>query len=295
MRLSTPKQTLTFPRRPVIMGIINVNDDSFSGDGSLDVKGCVERALEQIRQGADCIDVGAESARTNRGPITVEEEVSRVRAFLSHYKEALEELEAPDDPEQVWPPLLSLNTWRPQVVEELLPLGIDLLNDIGALPDSRNAELCARHQTALLMMHSIGLPKEPHLSDTYEDVIHTVQAFFEEKLEVCAQAGLPQDYILLDPGIDFAKQKEDNLRIYAHLDRLHSLNRPILLPVSRKTVIGEVLRIKDPAARDAGTVACIAAGMRAGAHFFRVHNVEAAVQTVKTLWAIHQAGETASS
>jgi dihydropteroate synthase len=97
--------------------------------------------------------------------------------------------------------------------------------------------------------------------------------------------GLPRENIILDPGIDFAKQRDDNLTIYRELERLHRFERPILLPVSRKTVIGEVLGV--PALeRDAGTLACIAAGMQHGAQIFRVHNVKAAVQAVKVLWAL---------
>jgi dihydropteroate synthase len=113
--------------------------------------------------------------------------------------------------------------------------------------------------------------------------------FFDEKIGVALSAGLSPDQIILDPGIDFAKQCEDNLRIYRGLERLHHFERPILLPVSRKTVIGDVLRLRDPRDRDAGTLACIAAGIRRGAHLFRVHNVAAAAQAVKVLWSVMEA------
>jgi dihydropteroate synthase len=117
--------------------------------------------------------------------------------------------------------------------------------------------------------------------------MNTLESFFEQRLVMAESVGLSREHILLDPGIDFAKQRDDNLTIYRDLERLHRFGRPVLLPVSRKTVIGEVLGV--PALeRDAGTVACIAAGMSRGAQLFRVHHVQAAVQTVKMLWSVSQ-------
>jgi dihydropteroate synthase len=113
-----------------------------------------------------------------------------------------------------------------------------------------------------------------------------LEEFFEQKIALAEAAALPREAILLDPGIDFAKQRADNLRIYRGLERLHRFARPILLPVSRKSVIGEVLEIPDPGGRDAGTVACIVQGLLRGAHVFRVHNVKAAVQAVQTICSV---------
>ena len=191
--------------------------------------------------------------------------------------------------------LLSINTWRSEVVERVLPLGGDILNDISALPTPRNAELCAQFGAALLIMHSVGQPKVPHTHIAYPDVMAELDRFFEEKIGLALAAGLSRDQIILDPGIDFAKQRPDNLRIYRDLERLHHFERPILLPVSRKTVIGDVLGLRDPRDRDAGTLACIAAGMNRGAHIFRVHNVAAAAQAVKVLWHVITPEEAPSS
>jgi dihydropteroate synthase len=139
-------------------------------------------------------------------------------------------------------------------------------------------------------MHTVGQPKVPHTHVAYDDILKRLEEFFDRKLAIAAQAGLPRDATILDPGIDFAKQRPDNLRIYRDLGRFHSFERPILLPVSRKTVIGEVLGLPTPADRDAGTVACIVQGILRGAHIFRVHNVRAAVQTVRTITATEEAG-----
>jgi len=208
--------------------------------------------------------------------------IRRFKGFLDAWHEVCEGIK-PRDAAQVWPPVLSANTWRPEVVEAVLPLGGDLLNDIGALPDDRNARLCARHGAALLIMHSVGEPKIPHFNQHWGDVMGAMERFFEEKLALAQAAGLSPDAIILDPGIDFAKQREDNLTVFRELERLQKFDRPVLVPVSRKTVIGEVLGLPDPMSRDAGTLACISAAMARGAQIFRVHQVEAAWQAVKVL------------
>lgn len=267
---------IEFPRRPLVMGIVNINDDSFCGDGTLDPGKALAQAKQQLQDGADIIDIGAESARTNREAISVPEEIDRLLPFLEKWPELSSRFKAP---------LLSINTWRSDVIAEVLPHGGDLINDISGLPDAFNAKLCAEHNAGLLIMHSVGQPKVPHTHVKYDSIMDTLDHFFAQRLVLAESVGLPRENIVLDPGIDFAKQKDDNLTIYRELQRLHRFERPILLPVSRKTVIGDVLGI--PALeRDAGTQACIAAGMQRGAQIFRVHHVKAAVQTVKMLWAV---------
>lgn len=291
MRIVARHHQIEFPRPPLVMGIVNINDDSFCGDGSLDVSQSLEQAFEQLKDGADIIDIGAESARTNRQAISVEEEIERLTPFLKAWPQLLEKWENASEfhhPDSLPSPLLSINTWRSEVIEAILPLGGDIINDISALPSPKNAELCAQHGAALLVMHSIGEPKVPHTHVAYTDILDELDRFFADRIAVCKQAGLSEEQIILDPGIDFAKQKDDNLAIYRHLDRFSKFHLPILLPVSRKTVIGQVLDLKDPTERDLGTVACIVAGMRRGAHIFRVHHVKAAYQAVRVTWALEK-------
>lgn len=283
MQLRLPKRDLKFPRRPLIMGIINVNDDSFSGDGSLASDDAVANARAQISAGADVIDIGAESARTNRAAVPECEEIRRFESVISRWSEIVSDM-APRDSQQVWPPVLSANTWRSGVVKEVLQMdGVEILNDMSALPDATNARACADHGVALLIMHSIGEPKVPHFHQQWSDVMSELECFFSKKISLAKNAGLSEDSIILDPGIDFAKQRDDNLVVYRSLARLSSFNRPLLVPVSRKTVIGEILDLPDPRDRDAGTIACIAAAMTRGGAIFRVHHVDAAWQAVKTL------------
>ena len=289
MILRTPGREFRFPRRPLVMGIVNINDDSFCGDGTLDPGAAIAQAKQALADGADIIDIGAESARTNRQAISVDEEARRLESFLLQWPEFLRSLPQPlGDGEQVWPPLLSINSWRPEVAARILPLGGDILNDLSALPTGANAEICARHGAALLIMHSVGEPKVPHFHVGYEDVMRDLITFFREKIALAQGAGLSPEQIILDPGIDFAKQRDDNLRIFAQVDRFQEFRRPILLPVSRKTVIGEVLKLPNPQDRDPGTLACVAAGLRRGVAIFRVHHVKAAAQAIKLLWRIQE-------
>ena len=280
-----PSREIAFPRRPLVMGIVNVNDDSFSCDGTLELGGALAQARHQAEEGADVIDVGAESARTNRPAVSLAEEIRRFLGFLERWPEVIAGA-APKDGIQLWPPVLSANTWRPEVVEAVLPFGVELLNDMGGLPDDRNARLCAASGASLLIMHSVGEPKVPHFHQQWTDVMAEMDAFFAEKIAMALDAGMPEEALILDPGIDFAKQCEDNLRVFRDLGRLGRFQRPVMVPVSRKTVIGEVLGVPDPRDRDAGTVACIAASIRRGAAMVRVHDVRAAWQTVRTLAAI---------
>lgn len=278
MILRIRDQEITFPRRPMIMGIVNLSSDSFSGDGFADIDAAVARAREYVGDGADIIDVGAESARTNREPIAPEEEAQRLKRFIAGWKETM-------GPERV---LLSLNTWRPEVAEAVLPEGGDILNDIGGLASDENTRLCAQYGAALVVMHTVGQPKVPHTHVTYDDVMQRIGAFFEEKMAAALAAGMPRESLILDPGIDFAKQRDDNLRIYRELAMLHRFERPLLIPVSRKTVIGDVLGVSPPE-RDAGTIACLVAAQLRGAQIFRVHNVRAAAQAARMVEAIESA------
>jgi len=272
------------------MGIVNLNDDSFSGDGSLDPEEALETAARHAREGADIVDMGAESARTNREAIPVEEEIGRLLPILECFGKRMER-EEPAHGEQLWPPLLSVNTWRPAVIEAVHAAGVaDLVDDMGGLESDENARLCAAAGAALLVMHTKAPPKVARTGQRYGDVWEDLLGFFEERIARAENAGMPSDRIILDPGIDFAKQRDDNLAIYRDLERLVALGRPVLLPVSRKTVIGEVLGLPRPADRDAGTVACLVRGFSAGAHVFRVHDSGAASRALRCLEAIRGSG-----
>jgi dihydropteroate synthase len=275
VQLTARRHTIEFPRPALIMGIVNLCADSFSGDGLTDPALAVAHAERLVADGADIIDIGAESARTNRAAMSTAEEADRLCAFIARWQQSA-----------AGATMLSINTWRSEVVRQVFPIGGDLLNDISALPTAENARVCAEQGAALLIMHSVGEPKIAHTHVRHGDIMETLDGFFAEKIALAESAGLPRTAIVLDPGIDFAKQREDNLRIYRELARLHRFERPILLPVSRKTVIGETLGIVQPDQRDAGTIACLVQGVLQGAQIFRVHNVRAAWQAARTVEAV---------
>ena len=252
-----------FPR---VMGIVNINDDSFSGDGTLDLDKALRQAMQMARDGADIIDVGAESARTNRGAISVEEETARLLPFIDSFHTLCAEI-SPRDDIQIWPPLLSVN-------------------DIGGMVEDINARLCLEFGAALLLMHTVGEPKVPHTSQQYSDLWSSLETFFEDRIARARAIGLSDDQLIIDPGIDFAKQCADNLLIFRELERLTQYDLPILLPISRKTVIGDVLGLPNPQDRDAGTIACLVRGLVAQANIFRVHHVRAVVDSVRVIAAI---------
>ena len=270
MKLIARDVAYHFPRRPLIMGIINLVADSFSGDGTTDIAAALAKAHALVADGADIIDIGAESARTNRAAIPEAEETAQLIRFIERWES---------------PVPLSINTWRPAVARAVLPRGGHILNDIGALPTDENARICADTGAALLIMHTVGQPKVPHTHIGYDDIMARLDEFFSEKLALAEKAGVPSDATILDPGIDFAKQRDDNLRIYRELEKLHRFHRPILLPVSRKTVIGDVIGLPAPE-RDPGSVACLVAGMLRGTQIYRVHNARAAAQAAQSIYAV---------
>ena len=272
MKLAARNRVVEFPRRPMIMGIVNLVADSFSGDGIVDVDRALARAGEMIAEGAEIIDIGAESARTNRAAMSEQEEIDRLCPFIERFDASKA--------------LLSINTWRPAVARVALASGGHLLNDMSALPTDENARICAETGAALLIMHSVGEPKVPHTHVEHRDIMAALGDFFEEKIALACGAGLPRDAIILGPRHRFRQTARGQP---AHLSRsvaVEKIERPILLPVSRKTVIGDVLGIKEPADRDAGTIACLVAGMLRGASIFRVHNVRAAAQAVAMIGAL---------
>jgi dihydropteroate synthase len=274
----------------MLMGIVNVNDDSFSGDGTLDLDEAAKISHRQICAGADIVDVGAESAGTRRAAISIEQEIVRLNGYLERWPEIVAKA-SPRDSQQIWPPILSINTWRPEVTEVILASAdVEFLNDMGGLPDARNAELCAAAAVSLLIMHTVAEPKVPQTHRQWEDIMSELSRFFSAKIAVATAAGLRRESIVIDPGIDFAKQRQDNLTILRELGRLCDFGVPILVPLSRKKVIGEVLGRADPQDRDAGTIACIVSAVQRGASILRIHQVDAAWQAVRMMAALRDSG-----
>jgi dihydropteroate synthase len=248
------------PGRPLIMGIVNAGEDSFSDPVPLDtLEGQVQRALEMAAEGADLVDVGAESGVTYTPPATAGEEAARIVPLVERL--AAEGVS------------VSVDTWKPAVARAALDAGAVMLNDVSGLRDPALAELAASTGAALVLMHTRAEPKREAFPD-YDDVAADVEVFLRERMALALAHGVADEQLVLDPGPDFAKTPQQTVAVLRDLERLRALGRPLLLAVSRKYFLGAITG-RPPAERLAGTLAAAAWAVDAGAAILRVHDVGA--------------------
>ncbi len=282
-------RTVVMADRPLVMGILNLNDDSFSDSGFPSLQEALRRAREMVEQGVDIIDVGAESARTNRAPISEDEELRRLMPFLEELQRWFLDgyLTPPfEGAQQVFPPLISVNTWRGEVCRVIAESGAaDILNDMSGLRTAANAEICARHGVALLIMHIEGEPKVAHqgIDAGESEIAGVVKNFLRDRLQTACSAGLAEEQVILDPGFGFAKTPAQDLALLRNIDDLRALGRPVLMPVSRKGFIGHILNQPQADRRDAGTMAVVAHFAEKPGLIFRVHDVLATRHVVEAV------------
>jgi dihydropteroate synthase len=256
------------------MGVLNVTPDSFSDGGRyFQYDKAVEHGLRMARDGADIIDVGGESTRPYADKISIDEEMERVVPVV----EALSR--------QISIPI-SIDTYKSPVAREAIRAGASLINDISALRfDPLMGETAARARVPIILMHMKGSPENMQDNPTYDDLISEVLQFLDAAVQRSLKAGIPEDMIVLDPGIGFGKTFDHNLEIIRELRRLKQLDKAILLGSSNKAFIGHILN-KEPHERTTGSMATIACAVLNGAHIVRVHDVPRAVETVKIVDAI---------
>jgi dihydropteroate synthase len=249
------------PGRPLLMGIVNANPDSFSDAVRLQTLDAqVAHALALVQDGADVIDVGGESGVTYTGTSAAEIELGRVLPLV-------ERLVA----EGV---TVSVDTFKREVAGPVLDAGAAILNDVSGLRDPGLAELCARTGAALVVMHTRAAPKQEHFA-AYDDVADDVVAFLQERCAVAQASGVPREQLILDPGPDFAKTPRETVAVLRDVERLRALGLPVLLAVSRKYFLGAITG-RAPDERLAGTLAAVGWAADAGAAVVRVHDVRAA-------------------
>jgi dihydropteroate synthase len=272
--LDVPGRRLSVERgRPLVMGIVNANPDSFSDTVRLDTTARqFDHAMGLVADGADLIDVGGESGVTYTGVTAEDVEAGRVVPLI-------ERLAA----EGV---LVSVDTWKPVVAQAAIGAGAGIVNDVSGLADPALADVCARTGAALVVMHTRAAPKQEHFADYGGRVVEDVEAFLRERVVLAVERGVPEERLIVDPGPDFAKTPAESAEVLRALGRLHALGRPILLPVSRKYLIGAITG-RPPGERLAGTLAALAHGVAAGAAIVRVHDVAAAVDHLK-VWRVLQ-------
>jgi len=265
-----------------LMGVLNITPDSFYDGGRFfDQEKAIERALELASQGIDILDLGGESSRPGSEPVSVEEELRRVLPVIKAIRPRLK-------------CLLSIDTYKAAVARAALEEGVDIVNDITALRgDPEMSRVVAESQAGLILMHMKGTPKTMQLNPFYQDVISEISSFFQERMAAARDSGIKSDQIILDPGIGFGKRLEDNLRLINELDSFLFLGRPLLVGLSRKSFIGQILNLP-PEERLEGTIASAIISLMRGASILRVHDPQAVGRAVRVAEAILASSPTLS-
>lgn len=259
---------------PKVMGILNVTPDSFSDGGKFHhIDAALTHAQQMIEQGADIIDIGGESTRPGAQPVMLEEELQRVIPVI----QALSGCGA----------VLSVDTYKPEVMRAAIEAGVHMVNDVFALQQPGALQAVQDSQVAICLMHMQGTPQTMQVQPSYQNVLAEVQAFLSLRVEVVRQIGVGDDRIVLDPGFGFGKKTAHNLTLLKHLAELHIANLPILAGLSRKSVLGQIVG-QDADQRVFASVAASVLAVSHGANIVRVHDVKATVEALKVTTAVMQ-------
>ncbi|MDE3735565.1 dihydropteroate synthase [Pseudomonas resinovorans] len=262
--------------QPHVMGILNVTPDSFSDGGRFNARDAALRhAAEMVSAGATLIDVGGESTRPGARPVSPTEELERVAPVVEILARELDVV-------------ISLDTSTPAVMREGARLGAGLINDVRALRRDGALDAAADTGLAVCLMHMLGEPGNMQQDPQYQDVVREVGEFLAERTQACLAAGVQGDRIILDPGFGFAKTLAHNLSLFKHMEALRELGRPLLVGVSRKSMIGQVLG-REVHQRLSGGLALAALAVAKGACILRVHDVAETVDAVRMIAAVQAA------
>ena len=261
---------------PVVMGIVNITPDSFSDGGRfLDARKAIEHGRRLIEEGAAILDIGGESTRPGAEPVPADEELRRVLPVI----EALSGS----------PVILSIDTSKPAVMRKAAAAGASLINDVRALREPGALEAAAETGCAVCLMHMQGEPRTMQHAPTYADVVNDIKAFLEARVQSCRAAGIPDDRLALDPGFGFGKTLAHNAELLRRLDELAGLGWPLLVGLSRKSMLGKILD-RPAAERVHGSVALAVMAVLKGARIVRAHDVAATVDALKTVTAMQTGG-----
>ena len=261
---------------PQVMGILNVTPDSFSDGGRFRQRDeALRHAAAMVTAGASLIDVGGESTRPGALQVSADEELQRVAPVVEAIAAELDVI-------------ISVDTSCPQVMRESARLGAGLINDVRSLRREGALQAAAESGLPVCLMHMQGEPETMQKNPHYDDLLAEVQAFFAERMAACAVAGIDAGRIILDPGFGFAKNLQHNLSLFKHMQVLHGFARPLLVGVSRKSMIGQALG-REVDQRLAGGLALAALAVAKGACILRVHDVAETVDVVRMIAAVEAA------
>lgn len=257
---------------PVVMGILNVTPDSFSDGGKFSsFELACQHADEMVAQGALIIDIGGESTRPGAADVSVDDELARVVPLVEYVAKH----------HDVW---ISVDTSKPEVMRQAVNAGAHLINDVRALLEPGALETAAQLNVPICLMHMQGAPRTMQSAPEYQDVIADVFKFLNERIQACLEAGIPRERLLIDPGFGFGKTLEHNYELLAKLERFAQFELPILIGLSRKSMIGNLLA-RPTSERLAGSLAGAMIAAQKGAHIIRVHDVPETVDMLKVLQA----------
>lgn len=260
--------------QPKVMGIVNVTPDSFSDGGLYHAsEAAVAHAWSLVEQGAAILDIGGESTRPNAAPVSLQQECDRVIPVI----EALVSQNVPVP--------LSIDTYKPAVMRAAIAAGASIVNDVRGLQEAGAVEAVAESQVGVCIMHMQGTPQTMQLDPRYTDVVAEVKAFLQQQRTACLQAGIAAERIVLDPGFGFGKTRHHNITLIHGLPELLALGSPLLVGLSRKSVLGQMTG-QDVDARLHASVAAAVVSAMAGARLLRVHDVKATVEALKVVSAI---------
>ena len=275
MRLAWNSFCLDFSRKTYVMGILNVTPDSFS-DGSIyfDKAKAVDHALRMADDGADIIDIGGESTRPGSETVPLEEELRRTIPVI---EEISKKINIP----------ISIDTYKSEVALRALESGASIVNDISGMRfDPEMPKVIAKYKVPVVLMHIKGRPKNMQKNPVYDALIPEIMDYFRISIRLANKFGIPENMIIIDPGIGFGKTAEHNLEIINNLSQFASLKKPILIGASRKAFIGKILGDAPSGERLEGTAAAVAISIINGANIVRVHDVKEMAKVVKVADAI---------
>lgn len=262
--------------RPQVMGILNVTPDSFSDGGCFNhLDAALRHAEAMVRAGARLIDIGGESTRPGAPPVSAQEELERVCPAVEAIARELDVI-------------ISVDTSTAAVMRESARLGAGLINDVRSLQRPGALQAAADSGLPVCLMHMRGEPGNMQDDPQYPDIYAEVHDFLAERMTACAQAGIARERIVLDPGFGFAKTQAHNLRLFQQLERLHEFGLPLLVGVSRKSMIGRTLD-RPVGERLYGSLALAALAVAKGAQIVRVHDVAETVDVVRMIAAVEWA------
>ncbi|CAN1597263.1 dihydropteroate synthase [Pseudomonas sp. B21-028] len=259
-----------------VMGILNVTPDSFSDGGRYgQLDAALRHAEAMVAAGATLIDVGGESTRPGARAVSPVEELERVAPVVERIHRELDVI-------------ISVDTSTPAVIRETARLGAGLINDVRSLQRDGALDAAAATGLPVCLMHMLGEPGTMQNDPHYDDVTREVGEFLAERMNQCALAGIPAERVVLDPGFGFAKTLDHNLSLFKHMDALHALGRPLLVGVSRKSMIGNALG-RPVGERLFGGLALAALAITKGARILRVHDVAETMDVVRMIAAVDSA------